>query len=56
MLIYNKKLSVSPITTHIKIKKISGKIIKKINFDKLVTINEFFLKNLNLNLKLLYWD
>ncbi len=52
MLIYNKKLSVSPITTHIKIKKISGKISSKLIFDKLITINEFYKKKFKLKPKI----
>ena len=42
MLIYNEKLSVSPITTHIKLKKVSKSLsIKKI-VKNIVTINNFF--------------
>jgi len=44
MLIYNKDLSVSPITTHIKLKKVSGEISKKNIVNKLLTINKFFIK------------
>ena len=47
MLIYNKSLSVSPITTHIKIKNVSKKITKKIIIDKSLTINDFFKKQFN---------
>ena len=36
MLIYNNKLSVSPITTHIQVKKISRSINKKLIIDKLI--------------------
>ena len=35
MIIYNKKLSVVPITTHIKVKKISKLIKKDLLFKKL---------------------
>ena len=42
MIIYNKKLSVSPITTHIKVKQISKSLTKKIIFEKVKTINEFY--------------
>tara|TARA_B100001996_G_scaffold14221_1_gene11869 strand:- start:1446 stop:2420 length:975 start_codon:yes stop_codon:yes gene_type:complete len=45
MLIYNKELSVSPITTHIRVGQISRKISKKLIINKLTTINKFFLKN-----------
>ncbi len=44
MLIYNKELSVSPITTHIKLKEVSAKINKKTIVDKLITINNFYIK------------
>jgi len=46
MLIYNKELSVSPITTHIKIKKVSSSISKKIIINKITSINKFFLQKL----------
>ena len=45
MLIYNKKLAVSPITTHIQIKKISRFLNKKIIINKLITIDKFYKKN-----------
>ncbi len=48
MLIYNKKLSVSPITTHIQVKKISRSINKKLIINKLITINRFYKKNFNI--------
>ena len=47
MLIYNKKLSVSPITTHIRVKNISKNISKKLIVNKLLTINKFFIKRFN---------
>ncbi len=46
MLIYNKKLSVSPITTHLPLKKVSKKISKKIIIEKVKLINSFFIKNI----------
>tara|TARA_Y100000590_G_C15622494_1_gene978140 strand:- start:6 stop:977 length:972 start_codon:yes stop_codon:yes gene_type:complete len=46
MLLYNKKLSVAPLTTHIPIKKVSQKINKKIIIKKIKTINIFYKKNL----------
>ncbi len=52
MLIYNKELSVSPITTHIRIGQISKKISKKLIVNKLITINKFFLKNLKFKPKI----
>ena len=44
MLIYNKKLSVCPVTTHLPIKLVSNKINKKSISDKVVLINNFYLK------------
>ncbi len=42
MLIYNSKLSVCPLTTHVPIKKISNKIKKKDIFNKVLLINNFY--------------
>ena len=42
MLIYNKNLSVCPLTTHLPIKLISKKITKKIIEEKIQLINNFF--------------
>ena len=44
MLIFNKKLSVSPITTHIPIHQVAKKIKKKIIFNKINIINAFYKK------------
>ena len=44
MLIYNKKLSVSPITTHIPINKVANKIKKKMIISKIIKINDFYKK------------
>tara|TARA_B100000963_G_scaffold268068_1_gene236286 strand:+ start:1079 stop:2047 length:969 start_codon:yes stop_codon:yes gene_type:complete len=44
MLIFNKKLSVCPITTHLPLKKVSKKINKSIIFEKIVLIDNFFKK------------
>jgi 4-hydroxy-L-threonine phosphate dehydrogenase PdxA len=41
MLIWNKKFSVSPITTHISIKSVSKRITKKLIIKKIKTINQF---------------
>jgi len=46
MLIYNRKLSVSPLTTHIPLKKVSKKISKINIVNKIKTINKFYLKYL----------
>ena len=42
MLIYNKKLSVCPITTHLPLKQVAKKISKKIIKDKIILINNFY--------------
>ncbi len=46
MLIYNEKLSVSPLTTHLPIKLVSRKITKKLIEEKVIIINDFFKKQL----------
>ena len=46
MLIYNKKLSVSPITTHLPIKYVSKYVNKSNIIKKIKSINNFFVKNL----------
>ncbi len=45
MLIYNKDLSVSPITTHLPLKLVAKKISQKLIKEKVVTINSFYKKN-----------
>jgi len=47
MLIYNKKLSVCPVTTHIPLQQVSKKIKKSIIIKKIKTINYFYKKFLN---------
>ena len=47
MLIYNKKLSVSPITTHIPLKHVSRKIKKNDIIKKVKIINDFYNKVFN---------
>ena len=44
MLIFNKKLSVCPITTHVPISEVSQKIKKKVIIDKIKNINNFYKK------------
>tara|TARA_B100001287_G_scaffold9284_1_gene7153 strand:+ start:77 stop:1027 length:951 start_codon:yes stop_codon:yes gene_type:complete len=46
MLIYNKKLSVTPITTHLPIKYVSKNINKSKIIKKVKSINSFFVNNL----------
>ena len=48
MLIYNKKLSVSPLTTHLPIKLVSKKITKKFIEEKVMITDNFFKKQLRL--------
>ena len=45
MLIYNKKLSVCPITTHLPLKLVIKKINSKIIKEKVILINNFYIKN-----------
>ena len=52
MLIYNKRLSVSPLTTHLPIKLVSKKITKKLIEEKSIIINNFFKKKLTINPKI----
>ncbi len=47
MLIFNKKLSVCPVTTHLPLKLVSKKINKKNIQNKIVLIQRFFWKNFN---------
>ena len=47
MLIYNKNLSVSPITTHLPLKNIFKKITRKEIIKQVITINKFYKKFLN---------
>ena len=52
MLIYNKKLSVCPVTTHLPIKLVSKKITQSIIINKLKIIDQFFVKKLKLKPKI----
>ena len=49
MLIYNKKLSVSPITTHLPLKQVAKNINKKKISQNISLINNFFKKKLKIN-------
>ena len=49
MLIYNKKLSVCPITTHLPLKLVSKKISKKIIIQKIKLIKNFYKNSLGIN-------
>ncbi len=44
MLIYNKKCSVAPLTTHIKLKNVSKSLKKEIITKKIITLNNFYFK------------
>jgi len=46
MIIYNEKLSVAPITTHLPLKKITKKITKKLIIEKIKLIHNFYKINL----------
>ena len=52
MLIYNKRLSVCPLTTHLPIKKVSKKINKSMIKEKIKLIDIFFKKYLKRNAKI----
>lgn len=52
MLIYNKHLSVLPLTTHLPIKLVSKKISKKLIEDKIKLVNKFYKKFLKLKPKI----
>ena len=45
MLIYNKKLAVSPITTHIDLKDVSKKITIPLIVNKVIKINSWYIQN-----------
>ena len=52
MLIYNKNLSVCPVTTHLPLKLVTHKINKKIISEKIILINSFYKKNFNIKPKI----
>ena len=52
MLIYNKDLSVCPLTTHLPLKLVSNRINKKLIKEKVKLINKFFIKYLNFKPKI----
>ena len=55
MLIYNKKISVSPITTHLPIKYVSKHINKFKIIKNIRSINNFYKRFLNLSQELQFW-
>ncbi len=52
MLIYNKKLSVCPLTTHLPLKQVSKNITKKLISKKIDLIDDFFKKELKIKAKI----
>ena len=52
MLIYNKKLSVCPLTTHLPLKYVPNKISKKLISEKIKLINNFYLTKFNFKPKI----
>jgi len=52
MLIYNKQLSVCPITTHLPIKHVAKNISKKIIINKILLINNFYIRHFNFKPKI----
>ncbi len=52
MLIYNKKLSVSPVTTHLPLKMVAKKITKKSITEKILIINTFYKQKLGFKPKI----
>ena len=51
MLIYNKELSVSPLTTHLPLKKVHKKITKKKIINHIMVINRFYNKRFKKEIK-----
>jgi len=52
MLIYNKNLSVCPLTTHLPLKMVAKKITKNLIYEKVALINNFYKKNRGLKPKI----
>ena len=52
MLIYNKELSVCPLTTHLPIKFVSKKISKSLIIEKVILLNDFFVNNIGFQPKI----
>ncbi len=52
MLIFNKNLSVSPLTTHIPLKKVNSQIKQKNIINNVIAINDFYKKKLNIKPKI----
>ena len=52
MLIFNKSLSVCPLTTHLPLKLVSKKISKKLIIEKIILINKFYKVNFSIKPKI----
>ena len=52
MLIYNKNLSVCPLTTHLPLKMVAKKITKEVIYEKVTLINNFYKRNKRLKPKI----
>ena len=52
MLIYNKKLSVCPLTTHLPLQLVAKRVTKKLIEEKIIIINNFFIKYLGFKPKI----
>ena len=52
MLLFNKNLSISPLTTHVPLKKVSGIINQKLIIRNIIEIYNFFKKKLSINPKI----
>ncbi|WP_075501867.1 4-hydroxythreonine-4-phosphate dehydrogenase PdxA [Candidatus Pelagibacter communis] len=52
MLIYNKELSVCPLTTHLPLKQVANKVSKKLISEKIELIDSFFKKKLKIKAKI----
>ena len=52
MLIYNKDISVCPLTTHLPLKLVSKKITQKLIKEKTILINDFFIRNIGFKPKI----
>ena len=52
MLIFNKEISVCPITTHLPLKVVANKINKKLIFEKTKLINDFYKKHIGFKPKI----
>ena len=52
MLIYNKKLSVTPLTTHLPLKYVAKKINKKLVIDRIIMVDKFYREKLKIKPKI----